>query len=123
MTIANCGLQIMMQTQIQPLAALHAVYRQFYELDHAIEVCKGLESQFDPWRVLTSVGMTVGSRRMCQTFARYDGLAQPDVEFVIVVEMRERFTAVTQGRKTVVAAGQRSVFNAQLCNSFDQLFA
>ena len=60
---------------------------------------------------------------MYQTLSIDNGFRKTYIQFVIVVEMRERLAAVTAGGEAVSAARQRPVFDTEFRKSINQPFA
>ena len=97
--------------------------RQFDEPGDTIEVGHRLQWELNPMRRVRSLRMFERIRRMHQAFARDDRSRQVEIEFLVIVKMREVFTAIAESGKAVIASRNRLFFDAKLGKARDQLFA
>ncbi len=82
-----------------------------------------LQSKLDPVRSLGSLGVHKRTRRMYQTFPGDDRSRQMEINFFVVVKMREWLTAIEERGKAIIASGYGLFCDTKVGNARDQLFA
>jgi hypothetical protein len=96
---------------------------QFDETGNMVEVGHRFQPKLNPMRILGSLRMVNRIGRLHQVFACDDPPRQVQIEFFVMVKMREGLVAIAKCGKAIIATREWPFLNAELSDARDQLFA